>query len=154
MQAGSDDEKWMRLALDLARQAEAQGEVPVGAILVKDGELIAQGCNSPIGQHDPSAHAEIQAMRNAGQALSNYRLVDTTLYVTLEPCTMCAGAMIHARVSRLVYGACDPKTGAIASTSQILDQPMHNHKIEYEGGVLEQECSTLLKDFFAGKRKG
>jgi len=154
MRAGADDEKWMQLALDLARQAETQGEVPVGAVLVKNGELIGQGCNSPIGQHDPSAHAEIQAMRNAGQALSNYRLVDTTLYVTLEPCTMCAGAMIHARVSRLVYGACDPKTGAIASTSQILDQPMHNHKIEYQGGVLEQECSTLLKKFFARKRKG
>lgn len=146
------DEYWMQKALELAAQAEQQDEVPVGAVIVKDNQLIAEGWNQPIQSHDPSAHAEMQAIRAAGQALNNYRLVDTTLYVTLEPCSMCVGAMIHARIGRLVYGAYDEKTGAAGSAIQLLHDPAHNHKIEVLGGVLETESRQQLQQFFQKKR--
>ena len=143
---------WMQRALELARQAEAEGEVPVGAVLVKEDQILGEGWNAPIGEHDPTAHAEIRALRNAATRLGNYRLPDTTLYVTLEPCVMCAGAIIHARIQRVVYGAVDPKTGAAGSVFDILNSELHNHRVNISGGVLEQECSTLLKDFFQAKR--
>ena len=147
------DEKWMREALMLARQAEAAGEVPVGAVLVKDGAAIASGWNQPIGSHDPTAHAEIGTLRLAAEALGNYRLLDTTLYVTLEPCSMCAGALVHARVKRLVYGAADPKAGAAGSVFDITNAPALNHRLEVMGGVLAEECGELLKGFFARRRR-
>lgn len=148
----SPDHHWMRHALRLAEQAGREGEVPVGAVLVKDGQLIAEGWNRPIAGNDPTAHAEIQALRAAGKALGNYRLVDTTLYVTLEPCTMCAGAIIHARVARVVFGAPDPKTGAAGSVFNVLNSGMHNHTVEVAGGVLAQECGGLLTGFFRLRR--
>ena len=148
----SDDERWMREAIRLAMKAESEGEVPVGAILVKDNTVIGEGSNRPIKNNDPSAHAEILAIRDAAIKIGNYRLPGTTLYVTLEPCTMCAGAMIHARVDRLVFGAYDPRTGVIESVGQVLDQTCHNHKVSYEGGVLQNECSQLLSGFFKAKR--
>jgi tRNA(adenine34) deaminase len=151
-EAESLDLFWMQRALELAHQAEAEGEVPVGAILVKEDQILGEGWNAPIGEHDPTAHAEIRALRNAAKRLGNYRLPDTTLYVTLEPCVMCAGAIIHARVQRVVYGAVDPKTGAAGSVFDILNSELHNHRVHISGGVLEQECSTLLKDFFQAKR--
>lgn len=151
-EAESLDLFWMQRALELARQAEAEGEVPVGAVLVKEDQILGEGWNAPIGEHDPTAHAEIRALRNAATRLGNYRLPDTTLYVTLEPCVMCAGAIIHARVQRVVYGAVDPKTGAAGSVFDILNSELHNHRVNISGGVLEQECSTLLKDFFQAKR--
>ena len=147
-----NDEHWMQKALELAAKAEQQDEVPVGAIIVKDNQLIAEGWNQPIQSHDPSAHAEMQAIRAAGLALSNYRLIDTTLYVTLEPCSMCVGAMIHARIGRLVFGAYDAKTGAAGSAIQLLQDPAHNHKIEVQGGVLEADCKQQLQQFFQKKR--
>lgn len=146
------DEQFMREALVLARQAEAAGEVPVGAVLVKDGVVIGAGWNHPIGAHDPTAHAEIAALRAGAAALGNYRLMDTTLYVTLEPCAMCAGAMVHARVKRLVYGAADPKTGAAGSVFDLAQADALNHRLEVEGGVLAEECGALLKGFFARRR--
>jgi tRNA(adenine34) deaminase len=146
------DEKWMREALLLARQAEAAGEVPVGAVLVKDGALLGSGWNQPIGAHDPTAHAEVMALRAAATASGNYRLTGTTLYVTLEPCAMCAGAMVHARVARLVYGAADPKTGATGSVFDLVRTEKLNHRLEVEGGVLEGECGRLLRAFFAARR--
>jgi len=146
------DEEFMREALTLARQAEAAGEVPVGAVLVKDGVVIGSGSNHPIGAHDPTAHAEIAALRTAAAGLGNYRLLDTTLYVTLEPCVMCAGAMVHARVKRLVYGAADPKTGAAGSVFNLTHAEPLNHRLEVEGGVLAEECGELLKGFFARRR--
>lgn len=146
------DEQFMREALALARQAEAAGEVPVGAVLVKDGAVIGAGWNHPIGAHDPTAHAEIAALRAGASALGNYRLMDTTLYVTLEPCAMCAGAMVHARVKRLVYGAADPKTGAAGSVFDLAQADALNHRLEVEGGVLAEECGALLKGFFARRR--
>jgi tRNA(adenine34) deaminase len=146
------DYKWMREALSLARQAEAAGEVPVGAVLVKDGALVGSGWNQPIGAHDPTAHAEVMAMRAAAQKLGNYRLIGTTLYVTLEPCAMCAGALVHARVARLVYGATDPKTGAAGSVFDLVRTDKLNHRLEVEGGVLAEECGGLLRDFFSRKR--
>lgn len=146
------DEKFMRQALELAQQAEAAGEVPVGAVLVKDGVVIASGWNHPIGSHDPTAHAEIGTLRLAAEALGNYRLLDTTLYVTLEPCSMCAGALVHARVKRLVYGAADPKAGAAGSVFDITRAPALNHRLEVTGGVLAEECGELLKGFFARRR--
>ena len=148
----AQDEKWMQEALLLARQAEAAGEVPVGAVLVKDGLLLGSGWNQPIGAHDPTAHAEVMALRAAAQALGNYRVTGTTLYVTLEPCAMCAGAMVHARVARLVYGAADPKTGAAGSVFDLTRTDKLNHRLEVEGGVLAEECGGLLKDFFAKRR--
>lgn len=147
-------EHWMRHALNLAAQAAAQGEVPVGAVLVKDGEVIGEGYNRPIADHDPSAHAEMVALREAGLSQSNYRLPDTTLYVTLEPCVMCAGAIIHARVRRLVFGALDPKAGAVSSVYDVLGEPRLNHAVECTGGVLEEECGAILRDFFRARRAG
>lgn len=146
------DEQFMRRALELARLAEQQGEVPVGAVLVKDNRIISEGWNRPISGCDPTAHAEIQALRAAGQVLGNYRLVDTTLYVTLEPCIMCVGAIMHARVQRLVYAASDPRAGAIHSAYTIPDDGKLNHALEVEAGVLATECSSLLTDFFRARR--
>lgn len=145
-------EYWMQRAIQLAQKAADEDEVPVGAIIVKDNQLIAEGWNRPIQSHDPSAHAEIMAIRNAGQTLNNYRLIDTTLYVTLEPCSMCVGAMIHARVGQLVFGATDLKTGAAGSAIDLIRAPIHNHKISVTGGVLEEECKSLLQIFFKKKR--
>lgn len=147
-----DDEKFMREALALARQAEAAGEVPVGAVLVKDGAIITSGWNQPISAHDPTAHAEVMVLRAAGRIAGNYRLTGTTLYVTLEPCAMCAGALVHARVGRLVYGAADPKTGAAGSVFDLMRTDKLNHRIEVTGGVLTEECGALLKDFFSRRR--
>ncbi len=149
----ASDEKWMRHALALARQAEAADEVPVGAVLVKDGLVIGEGRNRPITAHDPTAHAEIVALRDAGQRLENYRLVDATLYVTLEPCAMCAGAIIHARVARVVFGAFDPKGGAAGSVFEILGTDCLNHQVALTGGVLAEECGNLLSEFFRARRK-
>lgn len=146
------DEYWMRQALIQAELAAAAGEVPIGAVVVKQDRLIASGWNQPIASQDPSAHAEIQALRAAGTVLRNYRLPDTTLYVTLEPCLMCAGAMIHARVSRLVFGAHDSKRGVVDSHWEVFDAPWLNHRVKVVGGVLEQECAALLKGFFRDRR--
>jgi len=147
-----NDEYWMREAIRLAEKAASEDEVPVGAILVQDNKIIGEGWNQPIANNDSSAHAEIQALRDAGTKLGNYRLPGATLYVTLEPCTMCAGAIIHARIARLVFGARDLKTGVIESVDKALDQPYHNHKVLYEGGLLESECSQMLTSFFKAKR--
>ena len=143
----------MRHALNLAAQAAEQGEVPVGAIIVKDGELIAEGANKPIIGHDPTAHAEIVALRAAGEAENNYRLPGHTLYVTLEPCVMCAGAILHARIERVVFGAWDPKAGAVSSVYDVLSVPRLNHAVEWTGGVLEEECGDILRSFFRDRRK-
>ena len=147
------DEHWMRHALELANKAAEQGEVPVGAVIVRNEQLVAEGWNSPITDHDPSAHAEMIALRAAGQALNNYRLPGCALYVTLEPCIMCAGAIIHARIDRVVFGATDPKTGAVSSVYDVLSQPRLNHAVECFGGVLEEESAALLRDFFRARRK-
>jgi tRNA(adenine34) deaminase len=146
------DETWMLRALELARLAKQAGEVPVGAVLVMDGVSIAEGWNCPISTHDPAAHAEIIALRAGGLALQNYRLVGTTLYVTLEPCAMCMAAIVHARVKRLVFGAYDPKRGAVCNALQLADADFLNHTVEWKGGVLEEDCSLLLRDFFRQKR--
>ena len=146
------DETFMRRAIELARVAETAGEVPVGAVLVREGEIIAEGWNQPIGSNDPSAHAEMVALRTAGQALHSYRLVDTTLYVTLEPCPMCAGAMVYARVRRLVFGATDPRAGAAGSVFNVIQHPALNHRIDCSSGVLEAECGELLRQFFVARR--
>ncbi|PIJ73573.1 tRNA adenosine(34) deaminase TadA [Erwinia sp. OLTSP20] len=143
----------MRYALQLAQRAWQAGEVPVGAVLVHDNQVIGEGWNQPIGQHDPSAHAEIIALRQGGQARQNYRLLDATLYVTLEPCTMCAGAMIHSRIARLVYGASDEKTGAAGSLLNVLGHPGMNHQVQVSAGVLASECAALLSDFFRMRRQ-
>src|SRR6185437_4737637 len=150
--AMTEDDRWMHEALLLARQAEAAGEVPVGAVLLKDGALVGLGWNQPIGALDPTAHAEIMAMRAGAQKLGNYRLTCTTLYVTLEPCAMCAGALLNERVARLVYGASDPKTGAAGSVFDLVRTDKLNHRLEVMGGVLAEECGGLLKDFFAKRR--
>jgi tRNA(adenine34) deaminase len=147
------DQEFMQIALDLAQQAAAAGEVPVGAIVVKDGEIIGRGSNAPITTHDPTAHAEIRAMRDAAQRIGNYRLVDCTLYVTLEPCAMCTGAIQHARIAKLIYGASDPKTGACGSVVNLMAEPKLNHHTEISGGVLAAECGTLLSSFFSARRK-
>ncbi len=147
------DEQWMRHAIRLAQRAEDQGEVPVGAVLIKEKNCIAEGWNTPIQSHDPTAHAEIMAIRRAGKVLKNYRLTNTTLYVTLEPCVMCMGAISHARIERLIFGAFDPKRGAVCNALQLSDAPFLNHRIEWQGGVLENNCSTLLKGFFRVKRE-
>ena len=148
-----DDENFMRLALAAAKQANDLGEVPVGAVLVRNGELIATGFNRPIGRHDPSAHAEIACLRAAAQILANYRLPGCALYVTLEPCAMCAGAMMHARLARVVYGATDPKTGACGSVVNLFAEEKLNHHTSVTGGVLAAEFSTMLSAFFAERRK-
>ncbi|MEC5318905.1 tRNA adenosine(34) deaminase TadA [Brenneria populi subsp. brevivirga] len=152
MSSERDDEYWMRHALTLALRAQDEGEVPVGAVLVLDNQAIGEGWNRPIGHHDPTAHAEIMALRQAGMVLRNYRLLDTTLYVTLEPCIMCAGAMIHSRIGRLVYGAADEKTGAAGSLMDILRHPGMNHQITIDSGVLAAECSSMLSHFFRMRR--
>ena len=142
----------MQLALEQARLAWAEGEVPVGAVVVKDGEVIATGYNQPIGRHDPTAHAEIVALRAAADKLGNYRLPGCELYVTLEPCIMCSGAMMHARLARVVYAAVDPKTGACGSVVNLFDEDRLNHHTEVAGGVMAEEASGLLKAFFAERR--
>jgi len=146
------DADWMQHALRLAQRAEQQGEVPVGALLVHEDRCIAEGWNQPIQTNDPTAHAEVVALRKAGQILQNYRLIDTTLYVTLEPCVMCMGAIAHARVKRLVFGAFDPKRGAVCHALQLSDAPFLNHRVEWSGGVLEPSCAELLTDFFKARR--
>ncbi len=148
----AEDERFMRLALEQARAAAAAGEVPVGAVLVRDGEVIAVGRNAPIGSHDPSAHAEIIALRAAAQALNNYRLDGCTVYVTLEPCAMCSGAMLHARLARVVYGAADPKTGAAGSVVDLFAQSRLNHQTLVQGGILAAPCAKLLREFFKERR--
>lgn len=147
-----NDERWMRRALALAQRGAEQGEVPVGAVLVRDGGVIGEGWNRPIETHDASAHAEIVAMRAAGQRMGNYRLTDSTLYVTLEPCVMCVGALIHARVNRVVYAAREPKTGAVDSVFPLLRAEQHNHRIEVLGGVLADEAAEQLRGFFRQRR--
>ena len=146
------DHDWMAQALALARRAEAQGEVPVAALLVHAERIIGRGWNRNIAWHDPTAHAEIVALREAGLYLANHRLVQTTLYCTLEPCVMCAGALVHARVGRVVYAARDPKTGADGSAFDLLGDPRHNHRIEVQRGVLAEEASALLSAFFQRRR--
>lgn len=146
------DLEFMQIALDLARQAATRGEVPVGAIVVKDGVIIGRGSNAPIGLHDPTAHAEIMAMRQAASYLGNYRLVDCILYVTLEPCAMCSGAMQHARIAKLVYGASDPKTGACGSVVNLMAEPKLNHHTEVVSGISALECGTVLSEFFKQRR--
>ena len=147
------DEHWMQQALALAARAGAAGEVPVGAVLVADDTLIAGGWNQPIAAHDPSAHAEVMCLREAGQALGNYRLTGTTLYVTLEPCLMCVGAIVHARVARVVFGAPDPKSGAVESLCRGFELPGLNHRVEISGGVLAESCGALLREFFRARRR-
>jgi tRNA(adenine34) deaminase len=148
-----NDEYWMQLALEQARLGAAAGEVPVGAVLVKNNELIGSGFNQPISICDPTAHAEVVALRAAANQLSNYRLPDTTLYVTIEPCAMCAGALMHARIKRLVYGATEPRAGAIVSSIKLLDGQQFNHRIEVEGGVMAAQCSDIMQVFFRDKRR-
>jgi len=148
----NEDKKWMSLALEQARKAEEMGEVPVGSILVKDGLLIAKAHNQPISTNDATAHAEIQVLRAAGKKLKNYRLTGTSLYVTLEPCAMCLGAIMHARVERVVFGAHDPKTGVCGSSENLMDANCFNHKINLVSGVLENESKQLLKNFFISRR--
>jgi tRNA(adenine34) deaminase len=150
--AGPLQETFMRAALEQAQLAWSEGEVPVGAVVVKDGVIIGRGYNQPIGRHDPTAHAEIAAMREAAQALGNYRLPGCELYVTLEPCVMCSGAMMHARISRVVYGAPDPKTGACGSVLDVFAQEKLNHHATTEGGLLAEDCAGMLKRFFAERR--
>jgi tRNA(adenine34) deaminase len=148
----NDDTAFMRRAIELAREAEAAGEVPVGALVVRDGEILAEGFNRPISTHDPTAHAEMVALRAAAARIDNYRLTGTTLYVTLEPCAMCAGAMVHARVARLVYAATDPRAGAAGSVFNVVQSPALNHRLEVVPGVLAEECGSLLRDFFVARR--
>lgn len=148
----TEHQTWMRRALDLARQAAAAGEVPVGAVLVRDGVVIGEGSNRPIGDHDPTAHAEMLAIRDGARRSGNYRLPGTTLYVSVEPCTMCAGALVHARIGTLVYGAPEPRAGAVESTSAVLANPGLNHRVTVLGGVLADESAALLKEFFTTRR--
>lgn len=153
MEQHTQDLVFMQQALSQAHNAWALGEVPVGAVVVKDGEIVATGFNQPIGTHDPTAHAEIMALRAAATVLGNYRLPGCELYVTLEPCTMCAGAMMHARLARVVYGAPDPKTGACGSVVNLFAQEKLNHHTQVLGGVMAEQCAGLLKEFFAERRR-
>ena len=146
-------EYWMQQALELALQAESNGEVPVGAVIVRDNQVVGKGFNHCIASHDPTAHAEIMALRDAGQRLQNYRQVDTTMYVTLEPCAMCAMAMVHARIGRVVLATRDPRTGAGGSLYQLLQHSGHNHQVDIVEGVLQEQSSNLLKTFFRRKRE-
>ena len=148
----NEDKKWMKIAIQEAKKAEKEDEVPVGAVLVRDGLVIAKAHNQPISTNDATAHAEIQLIRAAGKIQENYRLTGTTLYVTLEPCAMCLGAMMHARIKRIVYGAHDPKTGVCGSSENLIDANCFNHKIDLVSGVLENECKQLLKKFFISRR--
>jgi tRNA(adenine34) deaminase len=146
------DRQFMQQALALAREAEAAGEVPIGAVVVAGGEVVGRGFNQSIGNQDPTAHAEVQALREAATAAANYRLPDATLYVTLEPCAMCAGAMVHARIARLVYGCSDPRAGAAGSVFEIARSAALNHRVEVSSGVLEEECRDVLQAFFRARR--
>lgn len=148
------DLEWMQYALNLAARAREAGEVPVGAVLIKDNTVIGEGWNTPISGADPTAHAEIVAIRNAATNLNNYRLTGSTLYVTIEPCTMCIGATIHARIQRVVFGASEPRAGAVQSQLQLLDSAHYNHRIEWLGGVLAEPCSEIISAFFRDKRGG
>lgn len=148
----SQDERFMREALELARQGAALGEVPVGAVLVLNREIVGRGFNCPISRHDPSAHAEMVAIRAAAEALANYRLPGSTLYVTLEPCSMCAGLIVHSRIQRVVYGATEPKAGVVVSRGQFFAQEFLNHRVLIEGGVLAEECGAVLSEFFKARR--
>lgn len=148
----NDDERWMRRALELARLSEAAGEVPVGALVVRDGAVLGEGHNAPIGLHDPTAHAEVRALRAAAAATANYRLGGATLYVTIEPCAMCAGALVHARIARLVFAAREPRAGVVASNIGLLGQPFLNHRVVVSEGPLGDECAALMRDFFARRR--
>ena len=151
--APTTDEAWLRVAVSEAELAQAAGEVPIGAVVLDPaGKILGRGQNRVIRDHDPSAHAEIVAMRQAGTALGNYRLEGCTLYVTLEPCAMCAGAMIHARIARLVFGAFDPKAGAVGSVLEVLNHPRLNHRMELASGLLAEECGDLLRGFFQSRR--
>jgi tRNA(adenine34) deaminase len=152
LDASEKNNIFMREALSLAREAGAASEVPVGAIVVKDGAIIGRGYNSPIANHDPTAHAEICALRDAAEKIGNYRLPDCELYVTLEPCAMCVGAIMHARIAQVIFGASDPKTGAAGSVVNLFSEMKLNHHAEVTGGVMADECATLLKEFFAARR--
>lgn len=152
MTSMADHEQWMRRALALADRAGNEGEVPIGAVVVKDGQLLGEGWNSVIAYKDPTAHAEVVAMRDAAQMTGNYRLPGATVYVTLEPCTMCAGAMIHARIENLVFAAKEPKAGVVCSTCSLLDEPRYNHKVKWQGGVLAELSSERLQTFFRERR--
>jgi tRNA(adenine34) deaminase len=152
MMDGVDDVRWMRRALELARIAGDSGEVPVGALVVADDRVLGEGWNRPIGNRDPTAHAEIEALRAASLAVGNYRLPEATLYVTVEPCTMCAGALVHARIGRLVFGAREPRAGAVRSAARVLDVPTLNHKVTVEEGVCAEECANLIQRFFRSRR--
>ena len=147
------DEYWMDRALALADRARVAGEVPVGAVVVLNGEIIGEGCNAPVGSSDPTAHAEIVALRAAATARDNYRLPGATLYVTIEPCTMCAGALVHARIARLVYGAPEPRAGAVESAARVLETPGLNHRVEVRAGVRAEAASRLVTDFFRARRR-
>lgn len=149
----ADDERWMTYAMALAAQGETLGEVPVGAVIVQDGNIIGEGFNQSISSHDPTAHAEIIALRQAAQQIQNYRLVGSTIYVTLEPCTMCVGALVHARIARLVFGTAETKSGAVVSKTRLLDNHYFNHKVDYSGGLMAQQCQHQLSDFFAARRE-
>jgi tRNA(adenine34) deaminase len=148
-----EDLKFMKLALGLAKKAELKNEVPVGALIVRNGEIIGQGMNTSISDHDPTSHAEINAIRKAAKAIKNYRLKDCAIYVTLEPCAMCVGAIQHARIEKIIYGAPDPKTGACGSMIDLISVKEINHHAEAIGGILEKECGQILKEFFLSKRK-
>jgi len=148
----ADDKKWMAIALTLAKKAQQEGEVPVGAIIVQDNEIIGEGWNKVIGEHDPTAHAEIKALRTASHAIQNYRLTGATMYVTLEPCLMCAGAIVHARMARVVFSAKEPKTGAVGSCFDVFNTQQLNHYVHCEHGVLAEQSSELLQQFFQDRR--
>jgi tRNA(adenine34) deaminase len=147
-----DDNYWMSLALEQARFAQEAGEVPIGAVMVREGELLATGWNQPISKNDPTEHAEINCLRDAAKQLGNYRLPDCDLYVTLEPCAMCAGALVHARIRRLIFGATEPRAGAVVSQVSLLETDWMNHRVEVLGGVMAEQCAQVLKDFFKARR--
>lgn len=148
----NQDQEWMRQALLLANKAKELGEVPVGAVVVCNNQVVGQGWNQPISRHDPSAHAEIIALRDAAIRLGNYRLPDAQLYVTIEPCTMCFGALVHARIKRVVFGAKEPKAGVLCSNTHLLNSDIYNHRFEWQGQVLEEECSAVIQEFFRERR--
>lgn len=148
----ADDIQWMEYAMQLAAKGEVLGEVPVGAVIVKDGAILGEGFNQPISSCDPTAHAEIVALRQAAKKIKNYRLIDSTIYVTLEPCTMCVGALVHARIARLVFGTTEPKAGAVVSKAQLLTSDYFNHRVDCSSGVLAEQCQHQLSHFFAQRR--
>lgn len=148
----AEDAHWMEYAINLAAKAEALGEVPVGAVIVKGGAIVGEGFNQPITACDPTAHAEIIALRQAANQVQNYRLIDSTIYVTLEPCTMCVGALVHARIARLVFGTTEPKAGAVVSKSQLLDNDYFNHRVDYASGLMATQCQHQLSEFFSMRR--